>query len=114
MLQTYGVQTAGADCVVVGRSNIVGKPMASLMIQSGVDSTVTICHSRTRDLGTHTRRADILIVAAGRRYVDRTIARPGMAVPGGGLATAFAAAGWQWGGRWTASPDWQHFSATGG
>ncbi|MFI5228768.1 MAG: bifunctional methylenetetrahydrofolate dehydrogenase/methenyltetrahydrofolate cyclohydrolase FolD [Gemmatimonadales bacterium] len=66
MLQTYGVPTAGADCVVVGRSNIVGKPMAALMIQAGVDATVTVCHSRTRDLGEHTRRADILIVAAGR------------------------------------------------
>jgi hypothetical protein len=51
---------------------------------------------------------------AGRRHVERTVARPGMAVPGGALVTAFAAAGWQWGGRWTASPDWQHFSATGG
>ena len=51
---------------------------------------------------------------AGRRYVVRTIHRPGMALPGGVLVTAFAAAGWQWGGRWTASPDWQHFSATGG
>jgi methylenetetrahydrofolate dehydrogenase (NADP+)/methenyltetrahydrofolate cyclohydrolase len=66
MLQAYGVQTAGADCVIVGRSNIVGKPMAALMVQSGVDATVTVCHSRTRDLAAHTRRADILIVAAGR------------------------------------------------
>src|SRR5689334_2701833 len=66
MLQASGVQTAGAHCVVVGRSNIVGKPMASLMIQPGVDSTVTVCHSRTKDLAAETRRADILIVAAGR------------------------------------------------
>ena len=66
MLQAYNVRTAGANCVIVGRSNIVGKPMASLMIQPGVDSTVTVCHSRTRDLGAHTRDADILIVAAGR------------------------------------------------
>jgi methylenetetrahydrofolate dehydrogenase (NADP+) / methenyltetrahydrofolate cyclohydrolase len=66
MLQASGVPTAGADCVVVGRSNIVGKPMASLMVQPGVDATVTVCHSRTRDLGSHTRRADILVVAAGR------------------------------------------------
>jgi hypothetical protein len=51
---------------------------------------------------------------AGRRYVDRTVVRPGMAVPGGVLPAAFAAGGWQWGGRWAASPDWQHFSATGG
>jgi methylenetetrahydrofolate dehydrogenase (NADP+)/methenyltetrahydrofolate cyclohydrolase len=66
MLQTYGVMTAGADCVIVGRSNIVGKPMAALMVQPGVDSTVTMCHSKSRDLAEHTRRADILIVAAGR------------------------------------------------
>ncbi|HEY2163209.1 MAG TPA: tetrahydrofolate dehydrogenase/cyclohydrolase catalytic domain-containing protein [Gemmatimonadaceae bacterium] len=66
MLQTYGVTTAGADCVIVGRSNIVGKPMAALMVQPGVDSTVTMCHSKSRDLAEHTRRADILIVAAGR------------------------------------------------
>ena len=66
MLQTYGVTTAGADCVIIGRSNIVGKPMAALMVQPGVDSTVTMCHSKSRDLAEHTRRADILIVAAGR------------------------------------------------
>jgi methylenetetrahydrofolate dehydrogenase (NADP+)/methenyltetrahydrofolate cyclohydrolase len=66
MLQASGVSTAGADCVIVGRSNIVGKPMASLMVQPGVDATVTVTHSRTRDLASHTRRADILIVAAGR------------------------------------------------
>ena len=81
MLQTYGVQTAGADCVVVGRSNIVGKPMAALMIQSGVDATVTICHSRTRDLGDHTRRSDILIVAAGRpQMVTADMVKPGAVV----------------------------------
>jgi hypothetical protein len=50
----------------------------------------------------------------GRAYADRSRARAGMAVSGGTLVTAFAAAGWQWGGRWTASPDYQHFSATGG
>ena len=52
--------------------------------------------------------------AAGARFLDRARARPGMAVPGGALVSAFAAVGWQWGGRWTASPDWQHFSSTGG
>ncbi len=51
---------------------------------------------------------------AGRRYLDRSRVRPGMAVPGGTLVSAFAAVGWQWGGRWTGSPDTQHFSATGG
>jgi methylenetetrahydrofolate dehydrogenase (NADP+) / methenyltetrahydrofolate cyclohydrolase len=66
MLRASKVETAGAECVIVGRSNIVGKPMAGLMVRPGVDATVTMCHSRTRDLAAHTRRADILIVAAGR------------------------------------------------
>jgi hypothetical protein len=51
---------------------------------------------------------------AGRRFTDRTKVRRGMAVAGGVLVRAFAAAGWQWGGRWRGSPDWQHFSKTGG
>jgi hypothetical protein len=51
---------------------------------------------------------------AGRTYLDRADVRPGMAVAGGELVTAFAAVGWQWGGRWTASPDYQHFSLNGG
>jgi hypothetical protein len=50
----------------------------------------------------------------GHTYLDRSRYRPGMAVAGGTLVEAFAAVGWQWGGRWTGSPDWQHFSATGG
>lgn len=81
MLQAYDVPTSGANCVIVGRSNIVGKPMASLMIQPGVDATVTICHSRTRDLGVETRRADILIVAAGRpAMVTADMVKPGAVV----------------------------------
>ncbi len=81
MLQAYGVQTAGADCVIVGRSNIVGKPMAALMVQSGIDATVTVCHSRTRDLAAHTRRADILIVAAGRaRMITADMVKPNAVV----------------------------------
>ena len=81
MLKAYGVRTAGADCVVIGRSNIVGKPMTSLMIQPGIDATVTVCHSRTRDLGEHTRRADILIVAAGRpQMVTADMVKPGAVV----------------------------------
>lgn len=81
MLKAYGVRTAGADCVVVGRSNIVGKPMTSLMIQPGIDATVTVCHSRTRGLGEHTRRADILIVAAGRpQMVTADMVKPGAVV----------------------------------
>ena len=83
MLAHYGVETRGADCVVIGRSTIVGKPMAALMVQSGVgaDSTVTICHSRTKDLSSHTLRADILIVAAGRpRMVTADMVKPGAVV----------------------------------
>jgi methylenetetrahydrofolate dehydrogenase (NADP+)/methenyltetrahydrofolate cyclohydrolase len=83
LLLRSNVETAGAHCVIVGRSNIVGKPMASLMIQSGrgANSTVTVCHSRTRDLGSHTRQADILIVAAGRpQMVTGDMVRPGAVV----------------------------------
>jgi methylenetetrahydrofolate dehydrogenase (NADP+)/methenyltetrahydrofolate cyclohydrolase len=75
------VTTAGADCVIIGRSNIVGKPMAALMVQPGVDSTVTMCHSKSRDLAEHTRRADILIVAAGRaEMVTGDMVKPGAVV----------------------------------
>ena len=81
MLQACNVPTSGANCVIVGRSNIVGKPMASLMIQPGVDATVTVCHSRTRDLGEETRRADILIVAAGRpEMITGDMVKPGAVV----------------------------------
>ena len=55
-----------------------------------------------------------IIPPAGAAYEDRADVRPGMAVWGGTLVDAFAAVGWQWGGRWTASPDYQHFSSTGG
>ncbi len=67
LLQRSGTETSGAEVVVVGRSNIVGKPIANLMLQkrAGGNATVTICHTRTRDMDYHTRRADILIVAAG-------------------------------------------------
>jgi methylenetetrahydrofolate dehydrogenase (NADP+)/methenyltetrahydrofolate cyclohydrolase len=71
LLRESGVKTAGKECVVIGRSNIVGKPMAALMVQNNPDAncTVTVCHSQTKDLRDHTRAADILIVAAGRRGV---------------------------------------------
>jgi methylenetetrahydrofolate dehydrogenase (NADP+) / methenyltetrahydrofolate cyclohydrolase len=83
LLGEYGVRTAGAECVVIGRSTIVGKPMAALMVQSGPlgDATVTVCHSRTRDLAAHTRRADILIAAVGRaRLVTADMVKPGAVV----------------------------------
>ena len=83
LLQRSGVETKGKDCVVVGRSNIVGKPMAALLLQNrpGGNATVTICHSATRDLAAHTRRADILIVAAGRAgMVTGQMIKPGAVV----------------------------------
>lgn len=68
LLIRSGVETEGAEVVVVGRSNIVGKPIANILIQKqkGANATVTICHTGTKDLAFHTRRADILIVAAGK------------------------------------------------
>ena len=68
LLIRTGVKTEGAEVVVVGRSNIVGKPIANILLQKaeGANATVTICHTRTRDMAFHTKRADILIVAAGK------------------------------------------------
>ncbi len=68
LLIKSGVKIEGAEVVVVGRSNIVGKPIANMLLQKkqGANATVTVCHTRTRDMAFHTRRADILIVAAGR------------------------------------------------
>ncbi len=67
LLKRTGVETSGAEVVVVGRSNIVGKPVANLMLQKreAGNATVTLCHTRTKDMDFHTKRADILIVAAG-------------------------------------------------
>ena len=66
ILDHYQIETTGKEVVVVGRSNIVGKPMAALLMQKGRDATVTICHSRTADVGEHTRKADILVAAIGK------------------------------------------------
>jgi methylenetetrahydrofolate dehydrogenase (NADP+)/methenyltetrahydrofolate cyclohydrolase len=68
LLVRSGTQIEGAEVVVVGRSNIVGKPIANILLQKrpGANATVTICHTKTRDMAFHTKRADILIVAAGK------------------------------------------------
>jgi len=68
LLIRSGVKLEGAEVVVVGRSNIVGKPIANILLQKkeGANATVTVCHTRTRDISAHTKRADILIVAAGK------------------------------------------------
>ena len=79
MLRRKSVAVKGAECVIVGRSTIVGRPMAALMIQD--DATVTVCHSKTRDLASHTRRADILVAAIGRpRFITGDMVRPGAVV----------------------------------
>ena len=79
MLRRKNVEIRGAECVIVGRSTIVGRPMAALMIQD--DATVTVCHSKTRDLASHTRRADILVAAIGRpRFITGDMVRPGAVV----------------------------------
>jgi methylenetetrahydrofolate dehydrogenase (NADP+)/methenyltetrahydrofolate cyclohydrolase len=83
LLREYGVETRGRECVIIGRSNIVGKPMAALMMQpgEGADATVTVCHSRTRDLAWHTRNADILIAAVGKaELVTGDMVKPGVVV----------------------------------
>ena len=83
LLVRSGVETAGAELVVIGRSNIVGKPIANMMLQKakGANATVTVCHTRTRDMAAHARRADILIVAAGTpEYVRGDMIKPGAAV----------------------------------
>ena len=79
ILEHEGVKVEGAHVVVVGRSNIVGKPMAMLLINAG--ATVSVCHSKTRDLGEITRQGDILIVAVGRpRLVTGDMVKPGAVV----------------------------------
>jgi methylenetetrahydrofolate dehydrogenase (NADP+) / methenyltetrahydrofolate cyclohydrolase len=83
LLARSGVETRGAEAVIIGRSNIVGKPMAALLVQArgGSDATVTVCHSRTRDLAAHTKRADILIAAIGRaEMITGDMIKPGAAV----------------------------------
>lgn len=79
MLAETGVNLRGAEAVVIGRSNIVGKPMALLLLAAG--ATVTICHSQTRDLAAHTRRADVLVAAVGRpKFVTADMVKPGAVV----------------------------------
>ncbi len=79
MLKSRKVSLKGAEAVIVGRSNIVGKPMAMLLLAAGC--TVTICHSQTRDLAFHTRRADILVAAVGRpKMIVGAMIKPGATV----------------------------------
>jgi methylenetetrahydrofolate dehydrogenase (NADP+)/methenyltetrahydrofolate cyclohydrolase len=79
LIKESGVEVAGKECVVIGRSNIVGKPMAMLLLHQ--NGTVTICHSKTKDLKEVTRRADILVVAIGKaKFVTADMVKPGAVV----------------------------------
>jgi methylenetetrahydrofolate dehydrogenase (NADP+) / methenyltetrahydrofolate cyclohydrolase len=83
LLLRNGVPVAGAHVVIVGRSNIVGKPLALILMQkaAGADATVTVCHSRSRDIGAITRQADIVVVAIGQaRFLKADMVRPGAVV----------------------------------
>jgi methylenetetrahydrofolate dehydrogenase (NADP+)/methenyltetrahydrofolate cyclohydrolase len=83
LLIRSGTKIEGAEVVVVGRSNIVGKPIANILLQKapGANATVTVCHTRTRDMTFHTKRADILIVAAGKaNYVTGDMVKEGVVV----------------------------------
>jgi methylenetetrahydrofolate dehydrogenase (NADP+)/methenyltetrahydrofolate cyclohydrolase len=79
LLELAGTRLDGAEAVVIGRSNIVGKPQALMLLAAG--ATVTVCHSRTRDLAAHTRRADVLVAAVGRvGLVTADMVKPGATV----------------------------------
>lgn len=79
LLKRYNIEISGKECVVIGRSNIVGKPMALLLLRE--NGTVTICHSRTKDLREVTKRADILIVAIGKpKFIDGSYIKEGAVV----------------------------------
>lgn len=79
MLETYGVEVAGKNALVIGRSNIVGKPMAQMLLDR--HATVTIAHSRTKNLPTIAKQADILVVAIGRgNFVMADFVKPGAVV----------------------------------
>ncbi|HNY52678.1 MAG TPA: tetrahydrofolate dehydrogenase/cyclohydrolase catalytic domain-containing protein [Bacteroidales bacterium] len=65
LLKRYDIETSGRECVVIGRSNIVGRPLSILLSRKGTDATVTLVHSRTRDIASHLRRADIIVAALG-------------------------------------------------
>ena len=85
LLEEYGVDPAGKRAVVVGRSNIVGKPMALLLLRA--NATVTLCHSRTADLAEVTRQADILVAAVGKPgFITADMIRPGAAVVDVGIS----------------------------
>jgi len=86
LLQTYDVPLAGANVVIIGRGTTVGRPLSVLLSQTGIDATVTICHSRTKDLSEIAVKADVLIAAIGRPgFVTKSMVKPGACVVDVGL-----------------------------
>jgi 5,10-methylene-tetrahydrofolate dehydrogenase/Methenyl tetrahydrofolate cyclohydrolase len=84
LLDEYGIDPSGKEAVVVGRSNIVGKPISTMLLNRS--ATVTTCHSRTADLAVHTRRADILVVAVGKAHlITAEMVKPGAVVIDAGM-----------------------------
>lgn len=81
LLKRYRIETSGKECVVIGRSNIVGRPLSILLSQKGMDATVTVVHSRTRDIKSHLNKADIIIAALGSPgFVKADMVKPGAVV----------------------------------
>lgn len=101
LIERYNIETSGKHCVIIGRSNIVGKPMAALMSRKGYpgDCTVTICHSRTRNLDDICRRADILVAALGSAgFVNAEMVKEGAVVIDVGITRTRSAetrSGWK-------------------
>jgi methylenetetrahydrofolate dehydrogenase (NADP+) / methenyltetrahydrofolate cyclohydrolase len=81
LLERNGISVTGKHVVIVGRSNIVGKPLALMLLHKGADATVTVCHSRTRDVGAITRQADVVVMAIGQaNYLKADMVKPGAVV----------------------------------
>ena len=81
LLRRYNISASGRECVIIGRSSIVGRPLSILMSQKGMDATVTVVHSRTKDIGSHLKRADIIVAALGSPgFVKADMIRPGAVV----------------------------------
>ena len=99
LIRRYGVETRGKKAVVIGRSNIVGRPMSILLSQKGVDCTVTLCHSRTPDIAAVCREADIIVAAIGKPgFVTADMVKEGATVIDVGttrVADTTAARGWR-------------------
>src|SRR5262245_46862213 len=108
LLSRNGIAVKGKHVVIVGRSNIVGKPLALMLSRKGVDATVTVCHSRTSDVGAFTRQADIVVMAIGQAdYLKSDMVRPGAVVIDVGMNK-------KPGGGWTGDVDFAGVSGVAG